>query len=45
MEECGGNALNKTPLHIEVEENGVKAELVMEWTDSRYEDWHVLQMD
>ena len=41
MEECGGNALNKTPLHIEVEENGVKAELVMEWTDSRYEDWHV----
>lgn len=41
MEECGGNALNKTPLHIEVEENGVKAELVMEWTDSRYENWHV----
>lgn len=41
MEECGGNALNKTPLHIEVEEGGIKAELVMEWTDSRYEDWHV----
>ena len=41
MEEKGGKALNKTPLHIVVEENGIEAEIVMEWTDSRSEQWHV----
>lgn len=34
-------ALHKTPLHIVVEENGIEAEIVMEWTNSRNEDWHV----
>lgn len=41
MEEEGGQALNRTPLHIEVEEKGISAEIVMEWTDSRTEEWHV----
>ena len=41
MKEKGGNALNKTPLHITVEENGIHAEIVMEWTDNRTERWHV----
>ena len=41
MTEKGGNALNKTPLHIAVEENGIHAEIVMEWTNSRSESWHV----
>lgn len=33
--------LNKTPLRIVVEENGIEAEIVMSWTDSREENWHV----
>lgn len=41
MKEKGGRALNKTPLHIEVKEDGIEAEIVMEWTDSRTENWHV----
>ena len=41
MIEKGGSALNKTPLHISVEENGIHAEIVMEWTNSRSESWHV----
>lgn len=41
MKEQGGRALNKTPLKIEVEEDGIEAEIVMEWTDSRTETWHV----
>ena len=41
MKEKGGRALNKTPLHIVVKEDGIEAEIVMEWTDSRSEDWHV----
>lgn len=41
MKERGGRALNKTPLSIIVEENGIEAEIVMEWTDSRNERWHV----
>lgn len=39
--ERGGFNFNKTPLHIEVEENGISAEIVMLWTDSRSEEWHV----
>jgi len=41
MKEQGGRALNKTPLKIEVQEDGIEAEIVMEWTDSRSETWHV----
>ena len=41
MKEKGGRALNKTPLHITVAEDGIEAEIVMEWTDSRTENWHV----
>ena len=33
--------LNRTPLHITVEEDGIEAEIVMAWTDSRNENWHV----
>ena len=41
MKEHGDKALHKTPLHITVAENGVEAEIVMEWTNSRSENWHV----
>ena len=41
MKEKGGRALNKTPLHITIAEDGIEAEIVMEWTDSRSENWHV----
>ena len=41
MKEKGGRALNKTPLQIVVKEDGFEAEIVMEWTDSRAENWHV----
>ena len=41
MKERGGRALNKTPLSIIVKEDGIEAEIVMEWTDSRSENWHV----
>lgn len=41
MKEQGGRALHRTPLKIEVEEDGIQAEIVMEWTDSRTETWHV----
>ena len=41
MKEKGGRALNKTPLQIVVKEEGIEAEIVMEWTDSRSENWHV----
>ena len=41
MKEKGGRALNKTPLQIVVKEDGIEAEIVMEWTDSRSENWHV----
>lgn len=41
MKEKGGRALNKTPLSIVIKEDGIEAEIVMEWTDSRSEDWHV----
>lgn len=41
MKEHGDKALHKTPLHITVAENGIEAEIVMEWTNSRSENWHV----
>ena len=41
MKDHGDKALHKTPLHITVVENGIEAEIVMEWTNSRSENWHV----
>ena len=41
MKENADKALHKTPLHITIAENGIEAEIVMEWTNSRAEDWHV----
>ena len=41
MKENADKALHKTPLHITLSENGIEAEIVMEWTNSRSEDWHV----
>lgn len=41
MKEQGGRPLHRTPLKIEVKEDGIEAEIVMEWTDSRTETWHV----
>ena len=41
MKDHGDKALHKTPLHITVTENGIEAEIVMEWTNSRSENWHV----
>ena len=41
MKDHGDKALHKTPLHITVAENGIEAEIVMEWTNSRAENWHV----
>lgn len=41
MREQGGRPINKTPLKIEVKEEGIEAEIVMCWTDSRSEEWHV----
>ena len=41
MKDHTEKALHKTPLHIIVTENGIEAEIVMEWTNSRTENWHV----
>lgn len=41
MKENADKALHKTPLHITLAENGIEAEIVMEWTNSRAETWHV----
>lgn len=41
MKTCAGKPLNKTPLHIIMKENDVEAEIVMCWTSSRNEEWHV----
>jgi DNA gyrase/topoisomerase IV subunit B len=41
MNDRGGKTLNKTPLHIIIKEDGIEAEIVMSWTDSRTENWHV----
>ena len=41
MQENAEKALHKTPMHITVSEGGIEAEIVMEWTNSRSENWHV----
>ena len=41
MKENADKALHKTPLHINIAEGGIEAEIVMEWTNSRAESWHV----
>ena len=41
MKTCADKPLNKTPLHIIMKENDVEAEIVMCWTNSRNEEWHV----
>lgn len=41
MKTCAGKTLNKTPLHITMKEDNVEAEIVMCWTNSRNEEWHV----
>lgn len=41
MKTCANKPLNKTPLHIIMKENDVEAEIVMCWTSSRNEEWHV----
>ena len=41
MKENADKALHKTPLHITLSENSIEAEIVMEWTSSRSETWHV----
>lgn len=41
MLEKGGRALNKTPLSIVLKEGDIEAEICLEWTDSRNEEWHV----
>ena len=41
MLEKGGRALNKTPLSVILKEDGVEAEICLEWTDRRNEEWHV----
>ena len=33
--------LHKTPMHIILADGGAEAEIVMAWTNSRTEDWHV----
>ena len=41
MKDNTDKALHKTPMHITIAENGFEAEIVMEWTNSRTETWHV----
>ena len=41
MKDNTDKALHKTPMHITIAENGFEAEIVMEWTNSRSETWHV----
>ena len=41
MKDNADKALHKTPLHVTIAEGGIEAEIVMEWTNSRSEDWHV----
>lgn len=41
MKTCANKPLNKTSLHITMKENDVEAEIVMCWTSSRNEEWHV----
>lgn len=41
MKDNTDKSLHKTPLHIIVQENGIEAEIVMSWTNTRGESWHV----
>lgn len=41
MTEKGGKLIHKTPLSTIVKEDGIEVEIVMGWTDSRNEIWHV----
>lgn len=41
MTEKGGKLIHKTPLSINIKENNIEAEIVMGWTNSRNEIWHV----
>ena len=41
MKDNADKALHKTPMHITIVEGGIEAEIVMEWTNSRSENWHV----
>ena len=41
MKDNTDKVLHKTPLYINLSENGIEAEIVMEWTNSRTENWHV----
>ena len=41
MKDNADKALHKTPLHVTIAEGSIEAEIVMEWTNSRSEDWHV----
>ena len=41
MKDNADKALHKTPMHISLIEGGIEAEIVMEWTNSRTENWHV----
>ena len=41
MKDNTDKVLHKTPLHITLSENGIEAEIVMAWTNTRAESWHV----
>ena len=41
MKDNTDKVLHKTPLHITLAENGIEAEIVMAWTNTRTESWHV----
>jgi DNA gyrase subunit B len=41
MKDHADKALHKTPMHITITDGGIEAEIVMEWTNSRTENWHV----
>lgn len=41
MRDAAGNPIHRTPLHMVVNEENIEAEIVLEWTDNRTENWHV----
>lgn len=41
MKEKSDKMLHKTPLSISINEDGIEAEIVMGWTNSRSEIWHI----
>ena len=41
MKDNTEKVLHKTPLHITLSENDIEAEIVMAWTNTRTESWHV----